>query len=81
MSEPGDESSGTASQLARYSGHGLTLGLAVALFAWLGSRLDERLGTSPLFIAVGAALGFGGGLYRMLRELGGSGESAGGSGS
>lgn len=69
MSEPGDESSSTASQLGRYGGHGLALGLAVALFAWLGNLLDERLGTSPLFVIVGGGLGFAGGLYRLLRDL------------
>lgn len=69
LSEPGDESSSTASQLGRYGGHGLALGLAVALFAWLGNLLDERLGTSPLFVLVGGGLGFAGGLYRLLRDL------------
>lgn len=69
MSEPGDDSSSTASQLGRYGGHGIALGLAVALFAWLGTLLDERLGTSPLFVLLGAAAGFGGGLYRLLRDL------------
>ena len=69
MSEPGDESSSTASQLGRFGGHGLTLGLAVALFAWLGTLLDERLGTSPLFVLAGAFTAFGAGLYRMLRDL------------
>jgi len=69
LSEPGDEPSSTASQLGRYGGHGLTLGLAVALFAWLGTLLDERLGTSPLFVLLGAFTAFGAGLYRMLRDL------------
>ena len=71
MSEPGDETSSTASQLGRYGGHGITLGLAVALFAWLGTLLDERLGTSPLFVLVGTFTAFGAGLYRMLRDLSG----------
>lgn len=72
MSGPGDDSSSTASQLGRYGGHGIALGLAVALFAWLGTLLDERLGTSPLFVLLGAAAGFGGGLYRLLHDLTGS---------
>lgn len=69
MSEPDDESSSTASRLGRYGGHGITLGLAVALFAWLGTLLDERLGTSPLFVLLGTFTAFGAGLYRMLRDL------------
>lgn len=69
MREPGEDSSSTASQLGRYGGHGIALGLAVALFAWLGTLLDERLGTSPLFVLLGGAAGFAGGLYRLIRDL------------
>lgn len=69
MGEPGDASSSTASQLGRYGGHGITLGLAVALFAWLGTLLDERLGTHPLFVLLGTFLGFGAGFYRLIRDL------------
>lgn len=78
LSEPGDESSSTASQLGRYGGHGITLGLAVALFAWLGTLLDERLGTSPLFVLLGTFTAFGAGLYRMLRDLSEANEEAAG---
>lgn len=73
MGKPGDESSSTVSQLGHYGGYGITLGVAVALFAWLGTKLDERLGTSPLFVLLGTFLGFGAGLYRMLRDLTGGG--------
>ncbi len=69
MGEPGDESSSTVSQLGRYSGYGITLGLAVALFAWLGTLLDERLGTKPLFVLLGTFVGFGAGFYRLIRDL------------
>ena len=72
LREPDDESSSTVSQLGRYGGHGITLGLAVALFAWLGTLLDERLGTRPLFVLLGTFSAFGAGLYRMLRDLAGS---------
>ena len=56
-------------QLGRYSGHGLTLGLSTALFAWLGSLADERLHTGPLFVLLGTFIGFGGGFYAMYRQL------------
>lgn len=72
MHEPGDEPSSSASQMGRYGGYGITLGLAVALFAWLGTLLDARWGTKPLFVLLGTFAGFGAGLYRMLRDLGGS---------
>lgn len=78
MSEPGDESSSTASQLGRYGGYGITLGLAVALFAWLGTLLDEKLGTKPLFVLLGTFAGFGAGLYRMIHDLTGAGGETGG---
>jgi len=72
VNEPGEEPSSSASQIGRYGGYGITLGLAVALFAWLGTLLDARLGTEPLFVLLGTFTGFGAGLYRMLRELGSS---------
>jgi len=56
-------------EVGRYGGYGLTLGLSTALFAWLGSLLDERLGTGPLFVLVGTFAGFGGGFYSMYRQL------------
>ena len=56
-------------QLGRYSGHGLTLGLSTALFAWLGSMADERLQTGPLFVLLGTFIGFGAGFYAMYRAL------------
>ena len=55
--------------MGRYGGYGLTLGLSTALFAWLGSLLDERLGTGSLFVVVGTFVGFGGAFYSMYRNL------------
>jgi F0F1-type ATP synthase assembly protein I len=68
LKEP-DGGNTRTSQIGRYSGYGITLGLSIALFTWLGLKLDEKLGTEPLFVLVGAFLGFGGGFYRMYREL------------
>ncbi|MFV1986254.1 MAG: AtpZ/AtpI family protein [Gemmatimonadota bacterium] len=47
----------------------MTLGLAVALFAWAGNWLDSRLGTSPLFVLLGVFGGFGGGFWSMYSRL------------
>lgn len=56
-------------QIGRYGGHGLTLGAAIALFAWLGNVVDGWLGTEPLFVILGAATGFAGGFFAMYRDL------------
>lgn len=64
-----DGSAGTAVQVGRYAGFGLTMGLGTALFAWLGTWVDERLGTEPLFVVIGAFLGFAAGFYSMYWRL------------
>lgn len=58
-----------ASELGRYGGHGLTIAIATALFGWLGALLDERAGTTPLFVLLGVFLGFGAAFYSMYRKL------------
>lgn len=71
---------GTATELGRYAGHGLTIALSTALFAWFGVWVDERLHTAPLFVTVGVFTGFGAGFYSMYRSLvptGGSGDEEG----
>lgn len=56
-------------QIGELAGLGLTLGLAIALFAWLGSLLDGWLGTAPLFVLIGTFIGFGGGFYSIYWRL------------
>lgn len=56
-------------ELGRYAGHGLTIALSTGLFAWGGLQLDGWLGTSPLFVLLGAFLGFGAGFYSMYHRL------------
>lgn len=68
-SSRGEEQEGVAVQLGRHAGFGLTIGLATALFAWLGTLLDARLGTEPAFVLVGAFLGFAAGFYSMYWRL------------
>lgn len=60
---------GTLQQMGHYGGHGLTIGGATALFAWLGHLLDGWAGTGSLFVILGAAAGFAGGFYAMYRDL------------
>lgn len=56
-------------EVGRHAGHGLTIALSTALFAWLGDWLDGRLGTTPLFVLFGAGSGFAAGFYSMYRQL------------
>jgi hypothetical protein len=37
--------------------------------AWIGSILDERFHTGPLFVLLGTFTGFGAGFYSMYRHL------------
>ena len=50
-------------------GVGMTLAVVVALFAYGGLWLDDRLGTTPLFVLLGVLLGIVGGLIHLLRVL------------
>ena len=59
----------TMAQVGRQAGHGITIAASAALFAWLGSLLDDRLGTRPIFVILGAFLGFSAGFYSMYRRL------------
>ncbi len=55
--------------LARYSGLGVQFAASVGLFALAGRWLDGRLDTSPWLLLAGVFLGFGLGLYSMLKKL------------
>jgi len=67
-SEDGDSGSALG-EIGRYAGHGITLGLSTALFAWVGDWLDGEMGTEPILVVVGAFLGFVAGFYSMYRDL------------
>ena len=59
---------------ARYAGLGITLLLIFGLPTVVGFFLDGLVGTLPLFLLIGLALGFVGGMYyvyRALQKLGG----------
>ncbi len=56
-------------ELARFSGHGLTIAVATGLFLMAGWWVDGRLGTTPLLTILGALLGAGAGFYSMLQHL------------
>ena len=46
-------------QAAAISAVGLEMGVAVAMGLWGGLKLDEWLGTRPVFILIGLFVGFG----------------------
>ena len=59
---------------ARFIGLGITLLLIFALPTLVGYFVDKVVGTLPLFLLVGLAAGFVGGMYyvyRVLQKLGG----------
>lgn len=65
-SAPGGGSSVDPHELA---GLGLAMGAAIALFALGGNWLDGRLGTRPLFVLLGVAVGFAAGFLSMYARL------------
>jgi F0F1-type ATP synthase assembly protein I len=60
---------GTAAEASRYLGVGLTWALSTALFLYLGSVADRRLGTEPWLTLIGAFVGAVAGFWYMYRQL------------
>lgn len=58
-------SSGGLGDVGRLSGYGISWVLTVLILTWAGLRLDERLGTTPLFVLTGALAGIGAGFYTL----------------
>lgn len=56
-------------EMSRYLGHGLTWAMSTALFLFLGWLVDRWLGTTPLFMIVGAFVGAGAGFYSLYYHL------------
>ena len=54
---------------ARFIGLGITLLLIFALPTLVGYFVDKVVGTLPLFLLVGLAAGFVGGMYYVYRSL------------
>jgi F0F1-type ATP synthase assembly protein I len=59
----------TTKSIFAYSTLGIQLAFFMVLFVYGGFRLDSYLNTSPLFVALGAVIGFGGGIYNLVSGL------------
>lgn len=63
------ERGGALGDLYRYSGLGLQFAATVVVFAFAGRWLDGRLSSSPWCLLAGVFLGFGLGLYSMVKKV------------
>lgn len=55
--------------MADLAGAGVQFAVAILVFLFLGRWLDGRLGTSPIFLLVGAFVGAAGGFYSMYQKV------------
>jgi F0F1-type ATP synthase assembly protein I len=74
MPDTRSQRNGGSGNYARFVGLGVTLMLIFGLPTVIGFFLDRLAGTLPLFLLIGLAAGFVGGMfyvYRALQKLGG----------
>lgn len=69
MPDTDSHGNGNSGSYARFIGLGFTLIVIFALPTVVGLFVDRLLGTLPLFLLLGLALGFIGGLYYVYRAL------------
>lgn len=53
----------------KYAGVGITWVASVLLFLWLGSLIDGRLETKPVFTVTGALIGIVTGFVSLIRQV------------
>jgi ATP synthase protein I len=54
---------------SRYGSVGVQFGMVLVLFALAGYWVDKHLGSSPIFLVLGVLVGFGGGLYSLIKKI------------
>jgi ATP synthase protein I len=54
---------------ATYAGVGIQFAIALVIFALGGNWIDQRLGSSPLFLVLGVFVGAAAAFYSMYRKL------------
>lgn len=64
-----DEERRERSTAARFAGAGLQFAVTLLICLWLGTWLDRKFGTAPVFLYVGVFLGAGAAFYSMYRHL------------
>ncbi len=69
MPDTGSQRNDASGNYARFVGLGITLMLIFGLPTVVGFVLDRLVGTLPLFLLVGLAAGFVGGMYYVYRAL------------
>ncbi|MEO5906018.1 MAG: AtpZ/AtpI family protein [Saprospiraceae bacterium] len=61
---------GKTNQYLKYSGMALQLFVLLAIAAWLGQKIDQKLGSSkPYFTIILILLFTGGFFYRLVKDL------------
>jgi F0F1-type ATP synthase assembly protein I len=78
MSNTDSRGRSTEPGYGRYFGLGFAFVVALGVLAALGYFVDRALGTLPLFLLVGLAVGFIGGLYYVYVTLKSMGDEMGG---
>ena len=66
---PSDEERRERSTIAKFAGVGLQFAVTLLICLWLGTWLDRKFGTAPVFLDVGVFLGAGAAFYSMYRQL------------
>jgi ATP synthase protein I len=57
------------STAAKFAGVGLQFGVTILVSLWLGTWIDRKFGTAPVFLYVAVFLGAGAAFYSMYRQL------------
>ena len=71
-SDPLEQLRGTRSSdggAGKYAGFGVQFAIAVLLFLYAGNWVDQKLGTSPLFLVLGVFVGAGASFYSIYQRL------------
>lgn len=66
---PSNEAQRERSSAARFAGVGLQFAITLLVGLGVGTWLDRKFGTAPVFLYIGVFLGAGGAFYSMYRQL------------
>ena len=69
MREPREPRTAVGAEVSKYLGLGMGWALATLLFLFLGSLVDDWLGTAPWLTLIGAFVGAAAGFYSMIHHL------------